>query len=198
MVEEVKQLMAADKPDVSRLFSLFIQRNDMHKYTHDFREMKQLFGDADENDVFNWSTFTAEDWDDMDKLYTELFGHTVREKLQDKMAKKLGGGLNEHGEFIVANDKGEEEAKVKFDMSSVRDYDGHTWSGIVVHNDTTQKTTPQGRMMTHRVLVMIGNLRGAGGFGKGKGDTEGAALNSAFRYNTRAFDCVFNVSQRCT
>lgn len=179
----MKQIMAQEKPDVSRLFSLFIQRHDMHKYTHDFREMKQLFGDANENDLFNWSTFTAADWDDMDKLYIDLFGHTVRQKKLDKLMKKKGiGGLNEHGEFVVEGDNGEEEAKVLFDLSSVRDYDGHTWSGLVVNNDTTQKTTPQGRVMTHRVLVMIGNLRGAGGYGMGKGDTEGAALNAAFRY----------------
>ena len=40
---------------------------------------------------------------------------------------------------------------------------------------------PGNRVLTHRALVVIGNLRGAAGFGMGKGQTPPDAINAAFR-----------------
>merc|ERR1712000_366173 len=54
-------------------------------------------------------------------------------------------------------------------MSEVTDRNGYVWSGMVINTDTTTTTLPSGRLMTHRCLVMVGNMKGAGGFGMGKG-----------------------------
>lgn len=61
------------------------------------------------------------------------------------------------------------------------DTSGNSWSMIVLNTDTTQKTLPGGRTVTHRALVMMGNLKGSGGFGMGKGKTPADALTAACR-----------------
>lgn len=61
------------------------------------------------------------------------------------------------------------------------DEDGTKWSMIVLNTDTVQKTMPGGRTVSHRALVMLGNMRGAGGFAMGKGKSPDAALTAACR-----------------
>jgi small subunit ribosomal protein S5 len=69
----------------------------------------------------------------------------------------------------------------KFDADRLMDYDGHVWSGVIVHQDTTQKVVPGERIISYRCLVSIGNRKGAGGFGMGKGADADIALRNAFR-----------------
>lgn len=89
-------------------------------------------------------------------------------------------------EFAVTTDDGATENISLEDPLMLRGKDGNCWSGVVLDNDTTQKTMPGGRVMTHRCLVVVGNLRGTAGFGKGKGQNPDDALNAAFRYVTCA------------
>ena len=67
------------------------------------------------------------------------------------------------------------------DPTNLKDKDGRLWSGAILDTDMVQKTMPGGRVGTHRALVVVGNLRGAAGFGMGKGKTGGDAVNAAFR-----------------
>jgi small subunit ribosomal protein S5 len=75
----------------------------------------------------------------------------------------------------------EKESYDNFDTDSLMDYDGHVWSGVIVHQDTTQKVMPGERIISYRCLVSIGNRRGAGGFGMGKGADADVALKNAFK-----------------
>lgn len=61
------------------------------------------------------------------------------------------------------------------------DPDGRVWSGIIVDQDTVQKTLPGQRVISYRALVVIGNGRGVGGFGTGKAKAPNAAVAAAFR-----------------
>ena len=79
------------------------------------------------------------------------------------------------------NDMKEKEKYDNFDADRLMDYDGHTWSGVIVHQDTTQKVVPGERIISYRCLVSIGNRKGAGGFGMGKGADADIALRNAFR-----------------
>jgi hypothetical protein len=62
------------------------------------------------------------------------------------------------------------------------DTSGNIWSMLVINTDTTQKTMPGNRVLSHRTLVMMGNLKGSGGFGMGKGKTPADSLTAACRY----------------
>jgi len=61
------------------------------------------------------------------------------------------------------------------------DESGTTWSMVVIDTDTTQKTLAGGRFVTHRALVVMGNLKGSAGFGMGKGKGPPEALTAACR-----------------
>lgn len=87
----------------------------------------------------------------------------------------------ERKEYVIQNDDGSKETISLEDPMLLKDKTGHFWSGVVLDNDTTQKTMPGGRVMTHRCLVVVGNMRGTAGFGKGKGKNSDDALNAAFR-----------------
>ena len=66
-------------------------------------------------------------------------------------------------------------------ISELTDKDGRVWSGAILDTDQVQKPMPGGRVMSHRALVVVGNLRGAAGFGMGKAKTPADAITSAFR-----------------
>jgi hypothetical protein len=61
------------------------------------------------------------------------------------------------------------------------DHMGNRWSMLIINDDTTQKTTAGGRTLSYRALVVLGNLQGCAGFGKGKGESPEQALNAACR-----------------
>ena len=176
----------------NRLFDLFLQREDMVKFAGDFREMTAFFGEADSDDPFNWSEFKIDGKDDILRLreamnaadsdaalYTHVDdGGVIREKT---MKGRIVGG---RGEVMVKSEGGDEGDYVKVsleDPSQLMDRDGRVWSGCILNTDTVQKTMPGNRVLTHRALVVIGNLRGAAGFGMGKGQTPPDAINAAFR-----------------
>lgn len=77
------------------------------------------------------------------------------------------------------------------------DADGTVWSMVVLNTDTVQKTMPGNRVVSHRALVMLGNMKGAGGFAMGKGKTPDAALTAACRWVYLPIICsLFGVNFR--
>lgn len=196
-----------------RLFELFIQRDDMHVFMADFKNLLALFGDVDESDPFNWTQFDITSDRDIERLQSAMKAR-VEELDKDPTKVKKGGKVSKYLKKLEApvepeeiestdddkfmsselfktddaRDDLDDEDKQKdidvektFDMDNLVDSDGRPWSGIILDNDTTQKVMPGNRIMTYRVLVMIGNLRGAGGFGMGKGSTPDKATAAAFR-----------------
>ncbi len=84
-------------------------------------------------------------------------------------------------ETVVTIDKGNRDQTVYDDPTVLKDRDGNFWSGVILNTDMVQRVTPGDRVGSHRVLVVVGNLRGAAGFGMGKGKTPADALKGAFR-----------------
>ena len=67
-LKRIVQQKESSPDDLSRAFELFIQRQDMIKFSHDFNEMHSLLGPADETDPFNWSEFNIEDVESVNRL----------------------------------------------------------------------------------------------------------------------------------
>ena len=102
---------------------------------------------------------------------------------EEKEEDEVAGALDKMGlgtEFSISNGENDEIISLE-DVNQVIDREGRVWSGVILDTDMVQKTMPGGRVMSHRCLVMVGNLQGAGGFGVGKGETAQAALRAAFR-----------------
>jgi hypothetical protein len=75
MVAEAKKLLSMPASQAianERLFELYIQRQDLNMFVHDFRDSEAFFGPADASDPFDWSTFMVEDYDDVLK-YKQLY-----------------------------------------------------------------------------------------------------------------------------
>ena len=183
------------KATQSRLFELYLQREDLTAFTADFREMEALLGQPDEKDAFDWSQWRVEDGDDIERLQRELLlaeeqaemggaaggarsGYKGREKKSKETSTLPDGKL-----IVVESDEpGAEPVKVSLeDPTALIDKDGRMWSGAILDTDMVQKTMPGNRVNTHRALVVVGNMRGAAGFGMGKGKTTADACNAAFR-----------------
>ena len=183
------------KASQSRLFELYLQREDLTAFTADFREMEALLGQPDEKDAFDWSQWRVEDGDDVERLQRELLlaeeqaemggvaggariGYKGREKKSKETSTLPDGKL-----IVVESDEpGAEPVKVSLeDPTALIDKDGRMWSGAILDTDMVQKTMPGNRVNTHRALVVVGNMRGAAGYGMGKGKTTADACNAAFR-----------------
>lgn len=180
--------------DKKRLFDLFLQRDDMARFVADFKDMEALLGPADESDEFDWSTYRVENGEDLDRQIAALRNAEVEGERQfiDKAQGKGKGSKSKKGHDItVIGDDGKEN-RIKLDEKYIdnpydlTDKDGRVWSGVILDTDMVQKTMPGNRMSSHRALVSIGNFRGAGGFGMGKGKTSTDAINSAFREALRS------------
>jgi hypothetical protein len=203
MREEAQQLLSEDLTPAAtqRLFQLYLQRDDMLSFSRDFREMRSLLGEADEEDLFDWSQFRIDEWEDILKLKAEMKRVEEAEEAKTRMkqegisgidaASAAGGAAAAEAsssgseKVIVLRDDDGKETKVSLeDPSQLQDKDGRLWSGAILDTDTVQKTMPGNRVLSHRALVVVGNMRGAAGFGMGKGKTGGDAVNAAFRLVT--------------
>jgi small subunit ribosomal protein S5 len=239
---EVTKEIAKPNPDMERLFEIFIQKQDMQKFTHDFKEMRSLLGKENPLDPFDWSEFRMDDAEDVKRLEEEMhrldkmagsgvgvsikggpFEKSSLEAKETVQRKETGveGSENKvvHGlpeksvdidslegskdledlkdiddledpsnllpdikSVTVENDKTGETERISLENpEKLVDSDGHVWAGAILDTDMTQKTMPGNRIATHRVLVVVGNLKGAAGFGVGKGKNPQEAVNSAFR-----------------
>lgn len=174
-----KLLLKPNKDSVEKLqqqlFEIFLQRDDIAKFSHDFNEIAAVLGPIDQSDNFNWSQFRMETNEDVERLYVKAV------ELGEKAAEKnVNAVLGENIEKQIANSS-EAKKTTLLNPSILRDADGRMWSGVILDTDMVQKTMPGNRVGTHRALVVVGNLRGSAGYGMGKGKTTGDALNSAFR-----------------
>jgi small subunit ribosomal protein S5 len=138
-----------------RLFEIFLQRTDKIKLAHDFEKYRLIFGLSKLSDLGN----QFPDYDEVPSTETSNKAEIPEEKIVKETAI---------------------DRKI-LDPTVLRDEDGKIWSGSIVHTDMVQKTMPGNRIASHRALVVIGNLRGTGGFGMGKGKNVGDAVNAAFR-----------------
>lgn len=182
----LKQGPNLNKANTDRLFELFLQRDDIQTFVADFREMEAFFGKPTESDPFDWSQFKIEDGDDIIRLQQEIqrldaVGVDNLDPSAAAKAKKSAKRVPD-GKIVLVDTEGESKVAVSLeDPSSLIDKDGRMWSGAILDTDMVQKTMPGNRVNTHRALVVVGNMRGAAGFGMGKGKTTADAVNSAFR-----------------
>lgn len=197
--DEAKELLKTYHKDPvaqKSLFELFLQRDDMAAFTADFKDMEAFFGVANEDDPFDWSQFRLEVEEDVHRLQSDIAALEASKNAASKMfaKKEQGSGSASAGgkkdtqdeeedqmKAIIKTDDGEEvEVKVD-DPTMLKDKYGRLWAGAILNTDMVQKTMPGNRVNSHRALVVVGNLRGAGGFGMGKGKSSADAINAAFR-----------------
>jgi len=193
MIKEVKdeatKLLSIEnktKEVTDRLFELYLQRDDMATFSAGFRDMEAFFGKANEEDDFDWSQFNIEVGADIDRLQKVIKEHEELGPLKMETSKSKNSSKveksSEKGKLILKNEKGEEEEEIQLDdPSSLKDKEGRVWAGVILNTDIVQKTMPGNRMNTSRALVCVGNMKGAAGFGKGKGKSSQDAINAAFR-----------------
>lgn len=209
-----------DRDATQRLFELFLQREDMAKFTHDFKELTAFFGAADEDDLLSWSQFKADSVDDMQRMMQAIKEKEAEEmeNLLRTIQKQKVRSFKEEavtdsdnyafdGELVQAakkgltiriegERKGEKDAVISLagtagdanrmdDPNALKDKDGNFWSGCILNSDIVQRVAPGDRVNSQRVLVVVGNMRGAAGFGMGKGKTAADALTGAFRQALR-------------
>lgn len=269
-----------------RLFEIFIQTEDMAKYTKDFNEFAAILGNPNTEDPFDWSQFDLQTDKDLKKQSEEMqaLEEPQREEQREmakmlKMMKLRGddvgdddydeeGEYDDEGEYdeeVEYDDDGDEEdvdeddkdedeyvedsgkrlevndnkekdfdrghevegiegienldafarqnrpfdddfndqssgdksmdefirskmnadenLNLKFNQKlELQDEDGNVWSACLIDTDVVQKVTPGQRVNSYRALAVIGNGKGAAGFGMGKGKNGQEALYSACRY----------------
>jgi hypothetical protein len=90
-------------------------------------------------------------------------------KLRKRMAK------------VFMDQQGNEMRSLVLPNGDFIDVSGNKWSMLVIDSDTTQKSLAGGRVLSHRTLVVMGNMQGTAGYGMGKGATPQDALDSACR-----------------
>jgi hypothetical protein len=215
MQEEAKSLLTQTptRATNARLFELFLQREDMLAFSHDFAEMKAYLGPdgpaegalvasaSAASDPYDWSRFQITDGAELRALQVEMAEADARALAGSSgsrargLLKSIGGSTLPEGSMpsssssvggkglLLVDGTGDEEpvAVSLEDPSSLMDRDGRMWSGAILDTDMVQKTMPGNRVNSHRALVVVGNMRGAAGFGMGKGKTTGDAVNAAFR-----------------
>ena len=167
-----------NQASVQRLFELYLQRDDMSLFLNDFKDYQASLGEAVENDSFNWAKFqigTNQDIDD----YQETLSNQRKELRRQTSLKNS----DLPSEIVIKSEDSEEEDTVVSleDPSILKDREGRVWAGAILDTDTVQKPMPGNRVVSHRALVVVGNLRGSAGFGFGKSKTVADAIKAAFR-----------------
>lgn len=211
-------LVRQHERNTDRLFELFLQREDMLKYSADFADFEAVLGPASNQpgDITSWNNFILDQTpdyvdfakaiqefrpEDAEKVLTEIppkpkveevkpteddgmmGGEGVepqpnpRQQNENMFSKEIPDDVDEFGEPVPEDSK----KKAGYSIEQMRDHDGHLWHTVLINDDTTQNVTSEGRVMSYRMLIVIGNFKGVGGYGMGKGNTPQLALNSAFR-----------------
>jgi small subunit ribosomal protein S5 len=193
--------------DVDALFELYIQRDDMRRFTHDFKELRSVLGSENHEDAFDWSMFQIEVPADVERLarqYRKELASLEEQGEHQGMPASLKSYVDGTSEYLSKGDadsddkevdallraRGDElanlpilkEKKISLgDITTLSDEDRYQWSGVVLDQDAVQHTMRGGRVYAARALVMLGNLRGSGGFGVGKAQSPAEAVQVAFR-----------------
>jgi len=209
LLKEAKRLLSLKNmspSDQSELFELFIQRDDMNIFLSDYQDFVAAYGSPDESDPLNWSQFMILNSDDIKRLQSAMIqrekdldanpslmndssiseshymnGSSDRSS-SDGQSLPLRSSKSRQMEYDIDLGDGKTEKIKVGEKSKYADPTGRAWSGLIIDTDTVQKTLPGMRVISYRALVMIGNLRGVGGFGTGKAATPSKAIEAAFRY----------------
>ena len=84
-----------DTASRQRLFELYIQREELSSFVHDFRELEMYFGAANPSDDFDWSQFRVEEWEDIAKIQANM-------KLADEKFLQTASSLSGHNATMGA------------------------------------------------------------------------------------------------
>ena len=160
-----------------RLFQLYLQREDMASFLHDFTDFEKSLGLIDTTEKLNWSQYRVTNPGDIVDL--ELFEKMNKTKSiprNDKSNNLVDSeNVPNSYEFSELNLSALEEPEL------LKDREGRIWSGIILDTDSVQKPMPGNRVASSRVLVVIGNMNGTAGFGVGKSNNVSDATKAAFR-----------------
>ncbi len=167
--------------------------DDMRRLLDELAQRKQEQKDAKE--LANGTHVVLKDGEIDTKKEKKRLRKLAREKREHDDLFGVTEGEGEEGSSSSSDEDSDEdddssdmfvEHDLRLEDASKRiDRDGHTWSGAILNTDMVQKTMPGNRVSTHRALVVIGNMRGAAGFGMGKADSPALAVDAAFRDATR-------------
>ena len=81
---EAQSILKSRNPDINRLFELYVQNEDMIRFSHDFDELRSVLGPAELGDPFNWSQFSIQTLDHISKYEAVL----AKEKAQQEAVKR--------------------------------------------------------------------------------------------------------------
>ena len=84
-----------DTASRQRLFELYIQREELSSFVHDFRELEMYFGAANPSDDFDWSQFRVEEWEDIAKIQANM-------KLADEKFMQTASSMSGHNDTMGA------------------------------------------------------------------------------------------------
>ena len=106
--EEVKALLSKSplqSEDVSRLFKLFLQREDMRYFVQDFGNLEEALG-LNANDRFNWSQFSMVTYEENDSLEAQL-------KTEQKQSLLMSGKISASASADDEDDSKKKKKKKK-------------------------------------------------------------------------------------
>lgn len=114
-----------------RLFELYVQRDDMQRFTADFSEMTAMLGEADSSDPFNWSEFRLNDTPDMERLVDAQYA------IEEAEAAAKGQPLRTISDKSIAEQK-KEKRKLKKKENEYRErYGDEAWEVFAAEREAT-------------------------------------------------------------
>lgn len=162
---------------IDRLYRIYIQKKDLRSSAFDFQDLT-VPTDSTDNKYGYLDPFS-------DRCNTENISQFMDKEGEksESLSMYSVGQFDTTKELIIQDEINTTNKTVVSleDPTVLKDRNGNFWSGVVLNTDIVQKTTPGNRVNTHRALVVVGNLKGAAGFGMGKGKSGTDAVNSAFR-----------------
>jgi len=93
-----------------RLFEIFIQTEDMAKYTKDFNEFAAVLGNPNTEDPFDWSQFDLQTDKDLKKLSEEMQALEESEYVEEGEYDE-DGEYDEEGEYEEYDDDDDDDDK---------------------------------------------------------------------------------------
>jgi hypothetical protein len=136
--EEVLNILAKKDDmtteDIARLFRLFIQKDDNAKFMKGFREMEAIFGEPDEDDMFNWTQFKMEMTEDIE-FYKKL-SKIIQENPDVKIPPHIESLDDLKGLKLLKEDKTDKKAKKKKSKKKIAD--DNAWEDVERDEDSEE------------------------------------------------------------
>lgn len=121
-----------------------------------------------------------DDWEEVEEKVEDI--KVEEERNEDDETLSMGSDSLSDSTDLGSDDSESDSGRLSsLDVDNLKGPDGFTWSGVILDSDVTQKSMPGNRVMSHRALVMVGNMRGTGGYGVGKAKGPKEAVDAAFR-----------------